>query len=269
MLNGWMDNWMVGMRVFNENLTAGISITAFSLFLYALTFNLRNRVARSFASIMLCVVVVFTAEALQNKTVPDWGLELLLQLQWFGIVFLPAAYLHFSDALLVTAGKPSRGRRRIAIRLIYLLSGGFLLLLAFGFLLGDFVANGYPAPHLLRTLWTEIFTFYYVVVMFWAWVNFVRAYKQMLTRSGRRRMFYLMAGATAPALGSYPYLLYGSTFASKHLFLFWGSALSVNLIVGALIVVMAYAVAFFGVSWPHPFVKNPRVKLIFRGPVKS
>lgn len=269
MLIGWMDNLLVGMRVFNEILTAGISITAFSLFLYALTFNLRNRVARSFASIMLCVVVVFTAEALQNKTVPDWGLELLLQLQWFGIVFLPAAYLHFSDALLVTAGKPSRGRRRIAIRLIYLLSGGFLLLLAFGFLLGDFVANGYPAPHLLRTLWTEIFTFYYVVVMFWAWVNFVRAYKQMLTRSGRRRMFYLMAGATAPALGSYPYLLYGSTFASKHLFLFWGSALSVNLIVGALIVVMAYAVAFFGVSWPDRLVKTRLFKWILRGPVTA
>jgi len=269
MLNGWMDNLLVGMRVLNEILTAGVSITAFSLFLYALTFNLRNRVARSFASIMLCVVVVFTAEALQNRTVPNWGLELLLQLQWFGIVFLPAAYLHFSDALLVTAGKPSRGRRRMAIRLIYLVSGGFLLLLAFGLLLGDFVANGDPAPHLERTIWTEIFTLYYVVVMFWAWVNFIRAYNQMLTRSGRRRMFYLMAGATAPALGSYPYLLYGSTFASNHLFLFWGSALSVNLIVGALIVVMAYAVAFFGVSWPDRLVKTRLFKWILRGPATA
>jgi len=30
-------------------------------------------------------------------------IQLLLSLQWFGIIFLPAAYLHLSDALLVTA----------------------------------------------------------------------------------------------------------------------------------------------------------------------
>jgi hypothetical protein len=35
---------------------------------------------------------------------PAGGSILLLRLQWFGIVFLPAAYLHLSDALLVTAG---------------------------------------------------------------------------------------------------------------------------------------------------------------------
>jgi len=271
MINGWTVNLnlLAGMRVINEILTAGVAITAFSLFLYALTFNLRNRVARSFALILLCVVVVFTAEAMQNDTVPNWGLELLLRLQWFGIVFLPAAYLHLSDALLVTAGMPSRGRRRQAIRLIYVFSAGFLLLLGYGYLLGDFVAQGKPAPHLERTLWTEVFSFYYLVVMIWAWVNFVRAFRQMLTRSGRRRMLYLMAGATAPALGSYPYLMYGSSFASQHLFLFWGSALAINLLVGGLVVVMAYAVAFFGVSWPDRLVKIRLFKWILRGPVTA
>ena len=271
MINGWTVNLnlLAGMRVINEILTAGVAITAFSLFLYALTFNLRNRVARSFALILLCVVVVFTAEAMQNDTVPNWGLELLLRLQWFGIVVLPAAYLHLSDALLVTAGMPSRGRRRQAIRLIYLFSAAFLLLLGYGYLLGDFVAQGQPAPHLERTLWTEVFSFYYLVVMIWAWVNFVRAFRQMLTRSGRRRMLYLMAGATAPALGSYPYLMYGSSFASQHLFLFWGSALVINLLVGGLVVVMAYAVAFFGVSWPDRLVKIRLFKWILRGPVTA
>ncbi|MCP4139408.1 MAG: hypothetical protein GY755_03805 [Chloroflexi bacterium] len=269
MVNGWMGNLLVGMRVINEILTAGVAITAFSLFLYALTFNLRNRVARSFALILLCVVVVFTAEAMQNDTVPNWGLELLLRLQWFGIVFLPAAYLHLSDALLVTAGMPSRGRRRKAIRLIYFVSAIFLLLLGYGHLLGDFVAQGQPAPHLERTLWTEFFSLYYLIVMIWAWINFLRAFRQMLTRSGRRRMLYLMAGATAPALGSYPYLMYGSSFASRHLYLFWGSALVINLLVGGLVVVMAYAVAFFGVSWPDRLVKIRLFKWILRGPVTA
>ena len=172
-------------------------------------FNLRDRVARSFAIILLCVVIVFTSEALQDKSQSTGAIDLLLRLQWFGIVFLPAAYLHLSDALLVTAGRPSRGRRRMAVRGMYAISALFLLLLSFGYLLGPLVPDGKPAPYLLRTVWTEAFTFYYVSSMVWAGVNFSRAYGLMLTGSGRRRMIYLMAGATAPALGSYPYLLFG------------------------------------------------------------
>src|SRR5258705_11965767 len=112
MFNGWLASLLAGLQNINNILTAGIAITAFSLFLYALSFNLRDRVARSFAIILLCVVIVFTAEALQDNSLSTNTLDLLLRLQWFGLVFLPAAYLHLSDALLVTAGRPSRGRIR-------------------------------------------------------------------------------------------------------------------------------------------------------------
>src|SRR5512145_3405467 len=141
MVTGWSESLLAGIQTLNQILTAGIAITAFSLFLYALSFNLRDRVARSFAIILLCVVVVFTTEALQNKTVPDWGIELLLRLQWVGIIFLPPAYLHLSDALLVTAGRPSRGRRRLAVRLVYAISFGFLMLLVTGMIVGPLVPN--------------------------------------------------------------------------------------------------------------------------------
>jgi len=102
MFNGWTDSLLAGIQTVNQILTAGIAITAFSLFLYALSFNLRDRVARSFAIILLGVVVVFATDALQTDTVPLWGIDLLLRLQWIGLVFLPAAYLHLSDAVLVT-----------------------------------------------------------------------------------------------------------------------------------------------------------------------
>ena len=269
MFNGWMDGLLAGLQTINNILTAGIAITAFSLFLYALSFNLRDRVARSFAIILLCVVVVFTTEALQNNSLPDWGIELLLHLQWIGIIFLPPSYLHLSDALLVTAGRPSRGRRRLAVRLVYGVSFGFLILLATGLLVGGFVRNGNPAPHLQRTLWTEIFTFYYIAIIAWAGYNFVRAFSRMLTRSGRRRMLYLMAGATAPALGSYPYLLFGSDIASRFPLLFWIGALTINLLVAGLVITMAYAVAFFGVSWPDRVVKSRLFKWLLRGPVTA
>jgi len=192
-----------------------------------------------------------------------------LRLQWVGIIFLPPSYLHLSDALLVTAGRPSRGRRRIAVRLIYVVSLGFLLLLAGGLLVGALVPNGAPAPHLRRTAWTELFTIYYIGIMVWAGYNFMRAFSRMLTRSGQRRMLYLMAGATAPALGSYPYLLFGSDLAAKYPLFFWGSAFIINVLVAVLVVVMAYAVAFFGVSWPDRVVKSRLFKWLLRGPVTA
>jgi len=269
MFNGWSDSLLAGIQTINQILTAGIAITAFSLFLYALSFNLRDRVARSFAVILLCVVVVFTTDALQSNAMPSWGIDLLLRMQWVGLVFLPAAYLHLSDALLVTAGRPSRGRRRLVVRLMYLISAGFLLLLGTGHLVGAFVPNGQPAPHLRRTFWTEIFTLYYVSTMLLAGINFARAYSRMLTRSGQRRMLYLMAGATAPALGSYPYMLYGYSLAANYPLMFWTVATVINILVGGLVVIMAYAVAFFGVSWPDRLVKSRLFKWIMRGPVTA
>ena len=269
MFNGWTDALLAGVQVLNQILTAGVAITAFSLFLYSLSFNLRDRVARSFAIILLCVVVIFTTTALQGKDVSAWGIDLLLRLHWFGIIYLPAAYLHLSDAVLVTAGRPSRGRRRFAIRLMYAVSTVFLLLLATGNLVGPLVIGSQPTSHLQSTYWSGIFTLYYIFAMIWAGVNFFRAYRRMLTRFGRRRMLYLMAGATAPALGSYPYLLYGSVFAEKFPLVFWLGSAVINLLVGGLVVVIAYAVAFFGVSWPDRVIKSRLFKWIIRGPATA
>jgi hypothetical protein len=269
MFTGWMSDVLAGIITVNQILTAGIAITAFSLFFYSLSFNLRDRVARSFALILLCVVIVFTAEAMESSALTPQFVELFLRLEWIGIIFLPPTYLHLSDALLVTTGQPSRGRRRLAIRLAYFASTVFLALLAAGYLLGAMVGEGQPAPHLQRTLWTELFTAYYGGTMILAWINFGRAYRRTLTRSGRRRMLYLLAGATAPALGSFPYLLYGSSLAEQHPFLFWGMATVSSLLVGGLIIVMAYAVAFFGVSWPDRVVRSRLFKWIMRGPVTA
>src|SRR5512136_1419960 len=174
MFSGWSQGVLTGIITVNQILTAGIAITAFSLFLYALSFNLRDRVARSFAIILLCVVTVFTSEALESSSSSPQVIELFLRLEWIGIIFLPPAYFQLSDAILVTTGNPSRGRRYIFVRLIYLVSVLFLLLLIFGRLLGPVVLNKQPTAFLQRTIWTEIFTIYYVALMILAWVNFGR-----------------------------------------------------------------------------------------------
>ena len=208
--------------------------------------------ARSFAIILVCVVVIFTTGALQSRDVPAWEIDVLLRFHWFGIIFLPAAYLHLSDAVLVTAGRPSRGRRRFAIRFMYAVSAGFLLLLAAGRLLGPLVLDEPPAPHLQLTVWSQLFTLYYIGAMVWAGCDFARAYRRMLTRSWPPADVIPHGSATAPALGSYPYLLYGSSLAAHFPLLFWIGSVFINILVGGLVIVMAYAVAFFGVSWPGP-----------------
>ncbi len=252
---------------FNQILMAGVAITALALLLYSLSFNLRERVARSFAIILGCLVIVFTGESLASvMTQPD-QLNFWLRVPWVGIVFLPSAYLHFSDSLLATTGKPSQGKRRWAIRFFYVFSLLFLAGLPTGWLIGELKMSGTPTPYLEPTWLTDLFIAFYVLAMAMSWYNFVRAYNRSVTSSGRRRMGYLMVGSIAPSLGAFPFLLFSSGFASRHVLTFWIASVLINILVGGLVVVMAYAVAFFGVNLPDRTVKSRLFKWILRGPV--
>lgn len=257
------------LQTLNQLLTAGIAITAFSLLLYALTFNLRDRVARSFALILVCVVIAFVGDSIGSTATSPGNLQFWLRLQWIGIVFLPATYLQFSDSLLATTGRPSRGRRRFVVRLSYGLSLAFLATLPFNLLVGPLVQGVLPAPHLQRTWLTWVFSLYFVIDIAFAWINFLRAYRRTVASASRRRMGYLLVGGLAPALGSYPYLLFGSGLAARHTLLFWLAATLSNLVVSALLILMAYAVAFFGVPWPDRVVKRRLFKWLMRGPVTA
>jgi len=262
-------NLLSFLQTINQLLSAGISITAFSLLLYALTFNLKDKVARAFAFIMACVVVVFVGESVAGVvSTPRW-IEVWYQIQWVGIIFLPAAYVVISDAVLATTGRPSRGRRTRLIKIDFFISFIFLGTIPFSLLVGPLVVENVVAPHLQRTNLTWIFSAFYILNMIWSWVNFQRAYHRTGTRSGRRRMGYLIGGALAPALGSFPYLLFGSNFAAVHPYVFWMAAVASNILVSGLIIIMAYAVAFFGVSWPDRVVKRRLIKWVLRGPISA
>jgi hypothetical protein len=258
-----------GLEFVNQLLTAGIAITAFSLLLYALTFNLRDRVARTFALILICVVIVFVGDAISSVVSSDKMLQVWLQLEWLGITFLPACYFHFSDALMATTGRQSYGSQKWFIRLLYLVSFGFLATVPFQLLVGPLAPNASPAPHLQRTWLTWVFALYFAGAMIWSWLNFRRTYQRTVTPTSRRRMRYLIIGALAPVMGSYPFLLFGSSLATNHPLLFWLLAVLDNLFVLALLVVMAYAVAFYGVSWPDRVVKRRLFKWLMRGPVTA
>ncbi len=266
-------NWWSGLqaifRTVSEILSAGIAITAFALLLYALTFNQKDRIARSFTLILICVVTVFAADALGSTATKPGDIEFWLRIQWIGILYLPPTYLQFSDAILATTGKPSKGKRRWSIRITYLISSFFLITIPFNLFLGPLVINDEPAAFLRATLLTNLFSLYYGLSMVASWINFTRAFQRTTTPTTRRRMFYLITGALAPALGSFPYLLYGSSFASDHAFIFWIVVMISNTLVGGLIVMMSYSISFFGVNWPDRVVKRRLFKWIMRGPVTA
>jgi len=253
-------------RSFNQVLAAGIGITALSLWLYTLTFNLRNRVTLSYAVILLSLAAAFGGEALGSAAHTTAMADVWFHLQWLGVILLPAAYLHFSDALLATTGRPSRGRRRIGIWAAYGLAVFFLLLLVHGDLLGAFNASA-PFPYHAPTGWTWAFAAYYLGIMAWAWVNFVRAYRRTVVRASRRRMRYLLLGALAPTLGAFPYATFLGTLTQQAPMFFWLLATASNLMTTVLLVVMAYAVAFFGVAWPDRVVRIRLFRWLLRGPV--
>jgi hypothetical protein len=260
---------LTSLKFVNQLLTAGIAITALSLLLYALTFNLRDRVARTFAPILICIVIVFVGDAISSIVSSERMLQIWLQSEWLGITFLPACYFHFSCALLATTGSLADGNQKWSIRFLYLISLGFIATLPFMLLVGPVVPNATPAPHLERTWLTWIFALYFAAATIWSWFNFRRAYQRTVTPTSRRRMRYLIIGALAPVLGAFPFLLFGSSVATNHPLIFWLVAVVMNVFVLGLLVIMAYAVAFFGVSWPDRVVKRRLFKWLMRGPVTA
>ena len=62
-------------------------------------------------------------------------------------------------------------------------------------------------------------------------------------------------------------LLVAGQTAALHPLVFWGLALSVNVAVTGLLVVMAYTVAYFGVTQPDRVVKARLFQWLLRGPV--
>ncbi|MBT3669634.1 MAG: hypothetical protein HON98_00190 [Chloroflexi bacterium] len=253
------------LQSLNQIFEAGIAISALSLFLRALTFNLRDRVSRSFAIVLACLVVVFSGEAISGAVEIGNVQDFWLKTQWVGIVFLPAALVHFSDALLETTGQPSRGRRSKLVVIGYIISFLFLLTLFFGSLLGPVTFEG-PVPHLTRTsLSTFFIAIYLIAVIFSVW-SIWRAYKRTKLRVSRRRMWYLMAGVLFISFGTYPYLQIGSGFAFANPEIFISLATLGNMAVFFFLLMMAYAVAFFGVPWPDRLIKSRLFKWFLRGP---
>ncbi|MGQ9792452.1 MAG: histidine kinase N-terminal 7TM domain-containing protein [Anaerolineae bacterium] len=251
----------------NRAISIAIVILSFSLLIYILTYNLRSSVARSFSALIACVCITYTGDAALFATTSLESALPWLRLQWIGIAFTPAAYLHFSDSLLRTTNSLSALRR-------WTVRGGYLvgfILVPLAFWTSLLVYDGIHSPGLTQfragpLFW--LFSAYFFATVIWGAYNTVQARRRCLTHTSRRRMTYLAVSFAAPALGVFPYLLIASTPSTLlSQAAFFTVLLVGNLGIAAMIAVMAYSVAYFGVLTPDRVVKHNLIHFLLRGPL--
>ncbi|MFQ5578457.1 MAG: histidine kinase N-terminal 7TM domain-containing protein, partial [Anaerolineae bacterium] len=250
----------------NQILASFTLILAFSLWAFIITYNRRSAIGRAFAVLLACMcfayagdVALFQVESLADA-IP------CLKFQWIGIAFIPAAYLHFSDALLRTTNAFSRFRRA-AVMAGYALGGVFLYLAAFTTLL---VRDGFFLPGVTQfragpLFW--LFTLYFYAAVIWGVVNTRRARDRCLTSATRHRMTYLMLAFAAPSFGVFPYMLVANQASLLPPTVLLTVLFFVNIGIDLMIVFMAYNVSFFDAFAPDRVVKYVLATYLLRGPL--
>lgn len=252
------------LQITNEILTAAIVVIAASFLLYNLTRNLGNRVARTSSIVLACVTWAYMCDVFLSLN-PDLETYAITQrLQWIAIAFMPAATFHLSDALLATTGLISRGRRRFAVRVLYLISTIFVLVAAFSNVLVEPVVAGGVTSMQARVLF-PLYLIHFVVTNLAAFINVQRSRRRCLTRSTERRMAYLQVAILMPSLGTFPYAVLlnpGDEFSLYSILL----VNLANIIVILMLLFLSYPLSFFGSVQPDRVVRAELLRFFLRGP---
>jgi hypothetical protein len=264
-----VDNSVFLLKTISDVLTAGGAITAFSLLIYVITFKLRDIVTKSYTFLLACIVVILGTDAFFTSTSRPIDQIFLLRMQYIGLILLPSAYFYFSDALLTITGKPSEGKRTLFGLVTLIISGLFLYFNFTGKLFLDIFIINSPVPSIERTGLFDLFSVYFILVMGTSWYNFIRAFNRTASNRSKRRMLYLVIAAFGPALGSFPYLLYGSQVIRAFPSIFWMVSIIAYFVISISIVVMTYTVSFFGLPWPDRVIKSRLFKWLMRGPTTA
>lgn len=260
-------NGLVVLAFINLILSSAIVITAFSLLGYVLTHNFRSSVAQAFSVLLACVLLVYACDIIIPRVEGAEAVVTWLRVQWIGIAMVPAAYLHFSDALLRSTRHFSR-RRQWVVAGSYVFSAALVLLALFT---DAVVSDGdvrWEISHLSAGPLFPLFVAYFVATALYGAYNVIRARRRCLTPALRRRMLYLAASFAAPGMGVFPYLIVSAGLAT-HLgpapviFL----AMLASVLVGTMLVVMAYTVAYYGVLTPDRVIRHDLIHYLLRAPI--
>lgn len=259
-------DWMRLLAFANLTLSSATVILAFSLFVYVLTHNLLSDVGRSFAALLACVMVVYAGDVAVGRVTEAQAAAAWLRLQWLGIAFIPAAYLHFSHALLSTTNWRSR-RRFLTVIASYAISAVFCLLAVLTDLLVTGDARQPNVPHLSPGPIFPVYVLFFAVTTLFGARNVYQARRRCLTPAARRRLNYLSAAFAAPGVGVFPFLILVSAPSPLSQSLVLLLATLGNLIISMMLVVLTYTVAYFGVLAPDRVVRQSLIYYLLRGPI--
>lgn len=249
----------------NVFISQAILVVTFSLLFYIATRNWRNMVARATVLLLAGVVIVFSGDVLLDKATQVTTRQVLLRAQWLGIVLVPAAYLHLSDALLTSVGLQSL-RRRWAVVAGYAAAPIFFLLAATSNLLVRGRVERGPLEQLAAGPLFGLFTLFFGLVTLGGLYNIYRARRLHTTAAARRRMTYLGVSFLAPGLGVFPYLVVARFADALPAWFVLLLAIVTNIGVGAMILVLAYSVAYQGALLPDRIVKQDFIRWLLVGP---
>lgn len=264
-----VNNLVAIFKTISDVLTAGLAITTFSLFLYSLTFKIRDRLTNIFTVILFVLILIFGADAFGSVTTEKEILLKILKVHWTGLIFIPTLYFLFSDALLALTGKPSRGKRRIIGFGLIALSIVLCILLFSDNLLGELITDQAPAPFFYRTNAMDFYLVFFFSAIALSIYNFARAIQRTNSPTSKRRMIYLVGGAIGLFFGLFPYLIFESSIGILNSLTFWFLSAVLYLTSWILINTMTYAISFFGFSVPDREIKNRLFHWIFRGPLTA
>lgn len=267
-MNGFTLTFSDVLGFVNSLVLSVVVILAFSLLAYTLTFNFRNAVARRFAFLLGLVMVAYAAEAALTRVVGPASAARWLHFQWLGIALLPWAYYTFSYSILLTTNYHTDRRRLINIGIGVVSVASALLALFSDYLIASVEFD--PLLSFLRPgalFWP--FAIFFAGVGLLSHFNIWKARQRCLTGESRKRMTYLFVASAAPGIGTFPYLIALGKSSVGFMATEWilGLAIIGNSAVGAMLVVLSYSVAFFGVFTPDRVVRYRLIRYFARGPV--
>ncbi len=254
------------LRIGSLFLASANVIVAFSLLAYIASHNLRSRVAQAFCALITFVLIVFAGDVILANVDTLQSASFWLHMQWLGIAFVPAAYLHLSDALLRTTGVTSPWRRVTVVAGYALGAVFFLLAILTEWVVRDGVQSSVIFHFRAGPLFWA-FALYYFAATVSGVLNIQWARSRCLTSASRRRMAYLALAFAAPGLGVFPYLLLTTMSQQFSPNLVLSVALVGNMAVAIMTVVMGYIVAYQGALLPDRVIKHSMVHYLLRGPV--
>jgi hypothetical protein len=255
------------LQVLSNVMSSAVVILAFSLLAYTFVYNFRTAVARRFAILLACVMVVYAGDVALTRAASEASAERWLRFQWLGIALMPAAYYSFSLAVLATTNYRIQRRQRVQWLLwVIALVGAFDAL--FGRQIVDSLLYAPPNSYLEAGPFFGVFALFFTIGALLALGNILKARSRCITPGSRKRINYLLFAFVAPGVGVFPYLIALGRVSPNVQSSLWVPVLSIlgNGAVAFLLLLLSYTVAYFGVLTPDRVVRYRLIRFFMRGP---